>query len=195
MSKVLLIDNYDSFTHNLARYVVEAGYAVELVKNDEVSVDELLGKSFSHLIISPGPCTPKQSGISLDAIAAMHDKLPILGVCLGHQALGQVFGAQVVPAKTVVHGKVSSITIIQDSPLWRGIESRFDATRYHSLVIDANTLSSDFDIIAVCQDGDFEEVMAIQHRHKPLFGVQFHPESLLTLAGHKIIQNFLQQAI
>jgi para-aminobenzoate synthetase component 2 len=189
---VLIIDNYDSFTFNLARYFEELGAQVTVVKNDELSILELQELEFTHLVISPGPCSPNEAGICLDAIAAFADKVPLLGVCLGHQAIGQVFGGKVIPAKNIKHGKTSEIQVKQTHGIFKGVAGTFTATRYHSLLLELETLPELLQITAVCIESNNIEIMGIQHKLMPIFGVQFHPESLLTPEGHKILNNFLK---
>lgn len=188
---VLIIDNYDSFTFNLARYFEELGHTVTVIKNDAVTVEQLHHMAFDHLVISPGPCTPNESGISLAAIAAFTGKCPILGVCLGHQAIAQLMGAKVVRAKHIRHGKTSNIECDIESVLFVDCKARFVATRYHSLIVEASSLPNQFHVSAWCNDFDMLEIMAIEDRKLRLYGVQFHPESLLTDCGHQILQNFL----
>jgi anthranilate synthase/aminodeoxychorismate synthase-like glutamine amidotransferase len=190
---VLIIDNYDSFTFNLARYFEELGAKVKVIKNDELSISELQKLDFTHLVISPGPCSPNESGICLDAIAAFAGKVPLLGVCLGHQAIGQVFGAKVIRAKNIKHGKTSVIQVKHAHGIFESIQSIFIATRYHSLVLELETLPELLEITAVCSESGDTEIMGIQHKTMPIFGVQFHPESLLTQEGHKILNNFLRK--
>ena len=189
---VLIIDNYDSFTFNLVRYFEELDVVVKVVKNDELSIAELRGLDFSHLVISPGPCSPNESGICLQAISAFAGKIPLLGVCLGHQAIGQVFGAKVIRAKNIKHGKTSNIQVQQAHGIFKNVAPIFTATRYHSLVLELETLPEVLKITAVCTESDDIEIMGIQHKTLPIFGVQFHPESLLTQEGHKILRNFLE---
>ena len=189
---VLIIDNYDSFTYNLVRYFEELNANVRVVKNDELSLAQMQALSFSHLVISPGPCSPDESGICLAAIAAYAGKVPILGDCLGHQAIGQVFGAKVIRAKNIKHGKTSSIHVKQGRGIFDGVEEIFTATRYHSLLLELESLPKLLEITAVCSESDDIEIMGIQHKTLPIFGVQFHPESLLTQEGHKILNNFLK---
>lgn len=189
---VLIIDNYDSFTYNLVRYFEELNANVRVVKNDELSLTQMQALCFSHLVISPGPCSPDESGICLAAIAAYAGKVPILGVCLGHQAIGQVFGAKVIRAKNIKHGKTSSIHVKQGRGIFDGVEEIFTATRYHSLLLELESLPKLLEITAVCSESDDIEIMGIQHKTLPIFGVQFHPESLLTQEGHKILNNFLK---
>jgi len=192
---LLLIDNYDSFTHNLARYFVELGQTVEVVRNDKISVDEVARIAPAYLVISPGPCTPDQAGVSLAIVQRFAKQLPILGVCLGHQTIAQAYGADIVTAKNIKHGMTSSIRHLQ-TPLFKNVRDTFTATRYHSLVVEPNSLSSEFLITAWVDDVDasgqsVKEIMAFEHSQLPLYGVQFHPESLMTEYGHQILENFL----
>ena len=192
---LLLIDNYDSFTHNLADYFAQQGQKVIVKRHDEMSVEriKLMGPEF--LVISPGPCTPNEAGISLAAIEYFKETLPILGVCLGHQAMGQAFGGKVVQAKKIQHGKTSHI-YHQGSELFRDIPNPTSVTRYHSLVLDPGSIADSFEITAWSHDekGERQDVMAIQHKTLPLYGVQYHPESVLTEHGHEVIKNFLSCA-
>jgi len=200
---LLLIDNYDSFTYNLARYFEELGQEVVVLRNDEICCAEIDSLSPNFLVFSPGPCTPNSSGITLEAIKVFAGVIPMLGVCLGHQAIGQVFGAKVINAKQIKHGKTSQI-YHSHSSLFKDVPIPFVATRYHSLVLDGATIPESFKITAwccnnddgtndaLCQGGiENREVMAIEHNTLPIFGVQFHPESLLTEFGHHILNNFL----
>lgn len=201
---LLLIDNYDSFTHNLARYFEELGQEVVVVRNDKIDCGEIRTLCPDYLVFSPGPCTPDSAGITLEAIKVFAGLIPILGVCLGHQAIGQVFGASVIKAKQIKHGKTSQI-YHSHSALFKDVSMPFVATRYHSLVLDKVSIPDDFRITAWCNnnnDGknyvlsqdmvEQKEVMAIEHTTQPIFGVQFHPESLLTQFGHLILSNFLK---
>lgn len=189
---LLLIDNYDSFTHNLARYFSELGQQVMVVRNDLIDITGIEQLAPDYLVISPGPCTPNEAGISLQAIKHFAGRIPILGVCLGHQAIGQVFGAKVVRASQVMHGKTSAVEHT-DSALFRDIDSPFVATRYHSLVLDWSSLPAEFNVTAWVEEWDGQRTaMAIEHKMLPLHGVQFHPESVLTEAGHCILANFLR---
>jgi anthranilate synthase/aminodeoxychorismate synthase-like glutamine amidotransferase len=190
---LLLIDNYDSFTHNLARYFVELGQRVEVIRNDQIDCAGIAKYQPDYLVFSPGPCSPNEAGITLSAIQHFTGKIPMLGVCLGHQAIGQVFGANVINSRNIKHGKTSLIQH-QGTKLFQNVTSPFVATRYHSLVLEEKTLSDDFSVTAWCQEQDFEkEVMAIEHHTMPIVGVQFHPESLLTICGKQILENFLLQ--
>lgn len=189
---IVLIDNFDSFTHNLARYFRELGEEVSVFRNNEITISEIESSEPDALVISPGPCTPNESGISLAAIEHFHRKLPILGVCLGHQALAQVFGARVVRAEKVMHGKTSTIQH-NGQGLFRQLDNPLDVTRYHSLVVCPESLPTDFIIDAdtKTEQGN-REIMAIRHQYLPLLGVQFHPESVMTAQGHHLLANFLR---
>ncbi|AJJ62305.1 Para-aminobenzoate synthase glutamine amidotransferase component II [Yersinia aldovae ATCC 35236] len=189
---LLLIDNYDSFTYNLYQYFCELGAEVVVKRNDELQLADIERLAPSHLVISPGPCTPNEAGISLAAIRHFADKLPILGVCLGHQALGQAFGARVVRARQVMHGKTSAICH-RGQGVFRGLNLPLTVTRYHSLVIAADSLPDCFELTAWTeQDGVMDEIMGVRHRTLPLEGVQFHPESILSEQGHQLLDNFLK---
>jgi len=184
---VLLIDNYDSFVHNLARYVRELGEATEVVRNDAISLKEIAELEPSHILVSPGPCTPREAGISNEVIKAFGARIPILGVCLGHQCIAAAFGGQVVRARRPVHGKTSAI-VHRVIGIFDGLPSPFLAARYHSLVVPARTLPAELEVVATTEQ---DEVMAIRHRTFPIWGVQFHPESVLTEHGHTLLRNFL----
>ena len=191
---LLLIDNFDSFTHNLARYFVELGEDVKVIRNNQLSLDEIETLAPQKIVISPGPCTPDQSGVSLEVIRYAAGRIPLLGVCLGHQAIGQVFGATVTNARHILHGKVSSVEHA-NSGLFSNLPPRFNATRYHSLVIEPATLPDTFNVDAwVEDDSGYREIMAISHQAYPVWGIQFHPESLLTEHGHTMLNNFLLSA-
>jgi len=191
---ILLVDNYDSFTWNLVQRIGEiaAGVPIEVHRNDQIDCDAIASLAPTHLVISPGPCTPDEAGISSDAVRRFAGRMPILGVCLGHQAIGQVFGGKIVRAKRLMHGKVDRIEH-SGQGLFAGLESPIEATRYHSLVIDPPTLPRDFDVDAwsTAPDGS-REIMAIRHRTLPVYGVQFHPESFLTPAGYDLLRAFLR---
>ncbi len=191
---ILLIDNYDSFTYNLVQRLGEIDPLVELEvhRNDKIAVDEIEARRPSHLIISPGPCTPDQAGISVACIERLAGRIPILGVCLGHQAIGQAFGARIVRADRIMHGKTDNI-FHDNRGLFEGLDSPFRATRYHSLVIQPDTLSSQFDVCAwsISPDGT-RVIMGIRHKQFPLYGVQFHPESFLTDCGPALLRRFLE---
>ncbi|MGM3182260.1 aminodeoxychorismate synthase component II [Dickeya oryzae] len=188
---LLLIDNYDSFTYNLYQYFCELGSEVLVRRNDALTLADIERLSPQRLVISPGPCTPDDAGISLAAIRHFAGQLPILGVCLGHQALGQVFGAQVVRARQVMHGKTSPVRHTGRG-VFAGLADPLTVTRYHSLVLEKNTLPDCFEVTAWTElDGDTDEIMGIRHRSLPLEGVQFHPESILSQQGHQLLKNFL----
>jgi len=185
---ILMIDNYDSFTYNLVQYLGELGAEVKVVRNDELTVDEIAALRPERIVISPGPCTPNEAGVTLELLARLAGKLPILGVCLGHQAIGQAFGGQVVRAKQVMHGKVSRVH--HDAKgVFAGLPQDFVATRYHSLVIERASLPECLALTAESEDG---EIMGVRHRTLAVEGVQFHPEALLTEHGHAMLKNFLQ---
>jgi len=187
---ILMIDNYDSFTYNLVQYLGELGQHVRVVRNDEVSVEDIERISPEYIIISPGPCTPNEAGISLDVVRHLAGKIPILGVCLGHQAIGQAFGGKVIRAKEVVHGRTSRV-FHDDKGLFAGLPNPFEATRYHSLVVERSSLPDCLEITAKTWD---EEVMGLRHKSMPVEGVQFHPESFLTKVGKDLLRNFLRLA-
>ena len=194
--KVLMIDNYDSFTYNLLQYIGELGAEFEVVRNDQISVDELLASDASHIMVSPGPCTPNEAGISMSVIEALAGQKPILGVCLGHQSIGQVFGGKIVHAGEIMHGKTSPV-FHTGAGVFEGLDSPFIATRYHSLVIAKDSLPECLEITAWTQDeeGEIDEIMGVRHKEMQIEGVQFHPESILTDNGHALLHNFLQQSI
>ena len=183
-----MIDNYDSFTYNLVQYLGELGQDVSVYRNDQITLDEIRALAPAHIVISPGPCTPNEAGISVGVIEQFGDTVPILGVCLGHQCIGQAYGGDVVHAKHIMHGKTSMIHH-NGAGVFRGFENPFQATRYHSLVVDRETLPDVLEITAWTDDG---EIMGLQHKALPVVGVQFHPESILTQYGHQLLQNFLE---
>jgi len=187
-----MIDNYDSFTWNLVQYFQTLGAEVEVVRNDALSVDEIITRAPAHIVISPGPGTPDQAGISLEVIRRLGEKIPILGVCLGHQSIGQVYGGQVIRAGKIMHGKTSAIRH-HGRGVFTGLPDGLTATRYHSLVVDKNCLPPCLEITAWTEnaDGSMEEIMGLRHRQYPVEGVQFHPESILTEYGHELLKNFL----
>ena len=185
---ILLIDNYDSFTYNLAQYFGELGADVRVERNDSVTLEDIERLAPSHLVVSPGPCTPDEAGVSLAAIARFAGRIPLLGVCLGHQAIGQAFGGKVVRATQVMHGKVSSVRH-DGRGVFSGLPEAFTATRYHSLVVDRDRWPDSLEVTATSGDG---EVMGLRHRTLPVEGVQFHPEALLTEHGHDMLRNFLE---
>lgn len=191
---LLMIDNYDSFTYNLVQYFGELGADVQVHRNDQITVEEIEALAPQQLVISPGPCTPNEAGISVAAINHFAGKLPILGVCLGHQAIGQAFGGKVIHAKQIMHGKTSQVKH-NNSGLFKGLTNPFEATRYHSLVIERATLPECLEITAWTElpDGAVDEIMGVRHRTLAIEGVQFHPESILTQHGHQLLRNFLEQ--
>jgi anthranilate synthase/aminodeoxychorismate synthase-like glutamine amidotransferase len=189
---ILLIDNYDSFTYNLAQYLGELGAEVRVVRNDHIRVEEIEGLAPEAIVISPGPCTPNEAGVSLEVIRNCAGKYPILGVCLGHQAIGQAFGGRIVGARTIMHGKVSKV-FHDEQGLFAGVENPFPATRYHSLVIERQTVPDILEVTAKTWD---DEIMGVRHRRwvgtrVPVEGVQFHPESIMTPSGKSLLKNFL----
>jgi len=187
---ILVIDNYDSFVYNLVHYIEDLGVRAEVRRNDALSVSEVLRMRPKAVVLSPGPCTPNEAGICLELIAAAPNDLPMLGVCLGHQAMGQAFGGEVVQAREIMHGKVSEVTH-RGGGLFRGLPSPFKATRYHSLAVRRETFPDALNIDAETTDG---EVMGLSHKSRPLFGVQFHPESIASEHGHAVVGNFLNAA-
>jgi anthranilate synthase component 2 len=187
---ILVIDNYDSFTYNLVHYLNELGAETNVVRNDALSVDQALGKQPEAVLLSPGPCDPDQAGICLPLLKDAPDDLAILGVCLGHQAIGQAFGGDVVRAKALMHGKTSQIHH-DGKGLFAGMANPFTATRYHSLAVERATLPAELEITAWTEDG---EIMGLQHKTRPIYGVQFHPESIATEGGHHLLANFLDLA-
>jgi len=189
MNMLLMIDNYDSFTYNLVQYLGELGQDVRVFRNDQISVGEIERMKPDHVVISPGPCTPNEAGISVETIQKLAGKIPILGVCLGHQSIGQAFGGRIVRAKQLMHGKTS---LVQHANVgvFQGLPNPFEATRYHSLVIERGSLPDCLDITAWTEDG---EIMGVRHKSLAVEGVQFHPESILTQHGHELLGNFLRQ--
>ncbi len=185
---LLMIDNYDSFTYNLVQYLGELGEELVVFRNDKITIDEIEGRCPDRIVISPGPCTPKEAGVSVDVIRHFAGKIPILGVCLGHQSIGSAFGAEIVGAKKLMHGKTSEVRHDGET-IFAGLPNPFAATRYHSLVIKRETLSDEFVISAESDDG---EIMGVRHKRFQLEGVQFHPESILTTVGHDLLRNFLK---
>jgi len=186
---LLMIDNYDSFTYNLVQYLAELGAQVEVRRNDAISLDQIAVLAPAGIVISPGPCTPREAGISVPVIQRFAERVPTLGVCLGHQAIGAALGGRIVGAKRIMHGKTSLIHH-DGAGVFRGLEDPFVATRYHSLVIDPADVPADLVVSAWTDDG---EIMGVRHRRWPLEGVQFHPESILTVAGKRLLQNFLDR--
>jgi anthranilate synthase component 2 len=194
--KVLMIDNYDSFTYNLVQYLGELGAEVEVARNDEISIEKVLRTDASHIMISPGPCTPNEAGISMQVVERLSGQKPILGVCLGHQSIGQQFGGEIVHAREIMHGKTSMVKH-NGTGVFAGIDSPFQATRYHSLVIDKPSLPDSLEITAwtELESGELDEIMAVKHRSLAVEGVQFHPESILSEFGHDLLKNFLKMSI
>jgi anthranilate synthase component 2 len=191
---LLMIDNYDSFTFNLVQYFGELGADVHVYRNDEITTDQIDALKPEFLVISPGPCTPLEAGISVEAIKRFAGEIPILGVCLGHQSIGQAFGGRIVRAEAVMHGKTSPV-YHANCGVFTGLPDPFEATRYHSLVIEKETLPDCLEITAWTRDekGEKHEIMGVRHRELPVQGVQFHPESILTQHGHDLLENFLKQ--
>jgi len=192
--KVVMVDNYDSFTYNLVQYFGELGADVTVVRNDQVSVDDIEKLAPDKIVISPGPCTPKEAGVSVDTILKFAGKIPLLGVCLGHQSIGYAFGGNVIHAKSIMHGK-TSLVYHHDKGVFKGLSNPFTATRYHSLVIEQATLPDCLEVTAWTQDeaGNIDEIMGVRHRTLDIEGVQFHPESILTEHGHDLLRNFLER--
>jgi anthranilate synthase component 2 len=192
--RVVMIDNYDSFTYNLVQYLGELGADVTVVRNDQVTIDEIESFAPDKIVISPGPCTPKEAGVSVEAIHKFAGRYPILGVCLGHQSIGYAFGGKIVHAKNIMHGKTSKV-YHHNVGVFKGLENPFTATRYHSLVIEQSTLPDCLELTAWTQDeqGGFDEIMGVRHKTLDIEGVQFHPESILTEHGHDLLRNFLER--
>lgn len=190
---LLMIDNYDSFTYNLVQYLGELGADVTVYRNDQITLDEIAGLEPERIVISPGPCTPNEAGISMALVERFGGRLPILGVCLGHQSIGQVLGGRVIHAREVMHGKTSLIHH-NNQGVFAGLPNPFQATRYHSLIVEKTTLPDCLEITAWTEtaDGEFDEIMGFRHRDWLLEGVQFHPESILTPQGHDLLANFLR---
>ena len=192
---LLMIDNYDSFTYNLVQYFGELGQDVQVYRNDKISIAEIEKLAPDHIVISPGPCTPNEAGISIDVINHFKGQIPLLGVCLGHQSIGQAFGGKVIHAHDIMHGKTSDI-YHNNTDVFKGFENHFTATRYHSLVVEKQSLPDCFEITAWTQneDGAMDEIMGLRHKELPISGVQFHPESILTSYGHELLSNFLNNS-
>ena len=186
---LLMIDNYDSFTYNLVQYFGELGADVRVVRNDRITVAEIEKLKPDHIVISPGPCTPNEAGVSVETIQKLGGKFPILGVCLGHQSIGQAYGGKIVRAQQLMHGKTSMIEH-ENTGVFAGLPNPFVATRYHSLVIERGSMPKDLEVTAWTDDG---EIMGVRHKSLPVEGVQFHPESILTQHGHDMLKNFLTQ--
>jgi anthranilate synthase component 2 len=189
---ILIIDNYDSFTFNLMQYIGEIDPDLEVVRNDQLTVDEAIERKPSHIVVSPGPCTPAEAGISIDLIRAVPPSVPLLGVCLGHQSIGAAFGGRVSRAPAPMHGKTAKVEN-DGKGLFRGLPKAFTATRYHSLIVEKEGLPAELEVTAVCEDAAAKDtlIMGLRHRERPIFGLQFHPESILTEHGKAMIKNFL----
>jgi anthranilate synthase component 2 len=194
MSMLLMIDNYDSFTYNLVQYLGELGADVRVYRNDSISLQEIEALQPERIVISPGPCTPNEAGISIDAIRRFAGRVPILGVCLGHQSIGQAFGGRIGHARAIMHGKTSMMYHC-DAGVFRGLPNPFEATRYHSLVIEQDSLPACLEVTAwtIDDSGAVDEIMGVRHKTMAVEGVQFHPESILTGCGHDLLKNFLEQ--
>lgn len=192
--KLVMVDNYDSFTYNLVQYFGELGANVQVVRNDEITTEQLAALKPDKIVISPGPCTPKEAGISVDVIQTFAGRLPILGVCLGHQSIGYAFGGNIIHAKSIMHGK-TSLVYHHDQGVFKGLNNPFTATRYHSLVIEQSSLPECLEVTAWTQDeaGNIDEIMGVRHKTLDIEGVQFHPESILTEHGHDMLRNFLER--
>ena len=189
---ILMIDNYDSFTYNVVQYLAELGAEIKVIRNDELELSEIEALNPEKIVISPGPCTPNEAGVSVEVIKSFAGRLPILGICLGHQSIGQAFGGNIVRAREVMHGKISNIHHREEG-VFAGLSRPFEATRYHSLVIESDSLPNCLEITAWTQteDGELDAIMGIRHKEMDIEGVQFHPESILTQHGHDLLRNFL----
>jgi anthranilate synthase component 2 len=190
---LLMIDNYDSFTYNLVQYFGELGADVVVHRNDQITIEQIEKLDPEYIVISPGPCTPNEAGVSIETIKHFAGKKPILGVCLGHQSIGQAFGGKIVHANAIMHGK-TSMMYHKDVGVFKGIDNPFEATRYHSLVIEKESLPDCLEVTAWTQNdkGEIDEIMGVRHRQYPIEGIQFHPESILTTPGHQLLGNFLE---
>lgn len=187
---VLMIDNYDSFTYNVVQYCRELGADLKVIRNDEMSIDEIKSLNPEKIILSPGPSTPDEAGVTLDVIRAFLDSTPIFGICLGHQSIAQAFGGDVIRAKNMMHGKTSQVEVDFQTPIFRGLPEEFRATRYHSLTVKKETLPAC--IIPTSHSLDDNEIMSLEIKDKPIYGVQFHPESIMSEYGHEMLDNFLK---
>ncbi|WP_198305109.1 anthranilate synthase component II [Arcobacter vandammei] len=187
---ILMIDNYDSFTYNIVQYCLELGADLKIIRNDELTLDEIIKLNPSKIIISPGPATPNEAGVCLEVIKYFSDKKPIFGICLGHQAIAQVFGAKVVRAKNMMHGKTSKIEVLKDTKIFEGLPNEFTQTRYHSLIVENKDLPEE--IVVTSKSMDDGEIMSLEIKNRQIYAVQFHPESIMSEHGHKIIGNFLK---
>jgi len=186
---ILMIDNYDSFTYNVVQYCLELGADLKVVRNDEITVRQIRELNPEKIIISPGPATPDEAGVSLEVIDEFKDSKPIFGICLGHQSIAQAFGAEITRAKNMMHGKTSQIEVERETPLFKDLPTEFRATRYHSLIVNPKTITDE--IIITSYSRDDREIMSLEIKNRPIFGVQFHPESIMSEYGHNIIGNFL----
>jgi len=187
---ILMIDNYDSFTYNVVQYCRELGADLKIIRNDEMTIDEIKALNPEKIILSPGPATPNEAGVTLDVIKEFADTTPIFGICLGHQSIAQAFGGEVVRAKNMMHGKTSQVAIDKETPIFKDLPSEFRATRYHSLIVNKDNLPDN--IIATSHSKDDDEIMSLQIKDKPIYGVQFHPESIMSEYGHEMLDNFLK---
>lgn len=187
---ILMIDNYDSFTYNIVQYCLELGADLKIIRNDELTLEEIIKLNPSKIIISPGPATPNEAGVCLEVIKYFSDKKPIFGICLGHQAIAQVFGAKVVRAKNMMHGKTSKIEVLKDTKIFEGLPNEFTQTRYHSLIVENKDLPEE--IVVTSKSMDDGEIMSLEIKNRQIYAVQFHPESIMSEHGHKIIGNFLK---
>ena len=187
---VLMIDNYDSFTYNIVQYCKELGADLKVIRNDELTIEEIKALNPEKIILSPGPSTPDDAGVTLDVIKEFKDTTPLFGVCLGHQSIAQAFGGKVVRAKNMMHGKTSQVQKVKDTPIFKDVSDEFTATRYHSLVVEKESVPDIIEVTAYSADDN--EIMALQIKGKPIYGVQFHPESIKSQFGHKILDNFLK---
>jgi anthranilate synthase component 2 len=187
---ILMIDNYDSFTYNIVQYCLELGADLKVIRNDELTVKEIEDLNPEKIIISPGPATPNEAGVSLEVIKYFKDKLPIFGICLGHQSIAQAFGGEVIRAKNMMHGKTSIMNVSKENDIFKGLPKEFKATRYHSLTVNRENVPSNIEVLATSNDD--KEIMALKIKNLPIYGVQFHPESIMSEYGHEIIDNFLK---
>ena len=187
---VLMIDNYDSFTYNVVQYCRELGADLKIIRNDELNIEEIKALNPEKIILSPGPSTPDEAGVTLEVIKTFADSTPIFGICLGHQSIAQAFGGEVIRAKNMMHGKTSQVEVDCETPIFKDLPSEFRATRYHSLTVNKENLPSN--IIATSHSKDDDEIMSLQIKDKPIYGVQFHPESIMSEHGHEMLDNFLK---
>ena len=187
---ILMIDNYDSFTYNIVQYCLELGADLKVIRNDELTIKEIEELNPQKIIISPGPATPNEAGISLEVIEKFKDKKPIFGICLGHQSIAQAFGGEIIRAKNMMHGKTSQINVIKHNDIFRNLPENFRATRYHSLTVNKDNLPKNIEVLAKSEDDD--EIMALKIKNLPIYGVQFHPESIMSEYGHEMLDNFLK---